>query len=56
MKFEDITVSVPVSKDRLLYCFKADTPEEFERRFKQLADDLQMKIEKEIYKKVMGEC
>lgn len=53
MKFEDITVSIPVSKDRLLYVFMADTTEEFERRFEQLANDLQIQIEKEMFKKVI---
>lgn len=53
MKFEDTTIQVSVSKEQLLYCFKADTVEEFDRRLIQLANDIQMKIEKELYKEVM---
>lgn len=53
MIFKNVTVSVPITRERLLYCFKADTAEEFERRFEQLANDIQIKIEKELYKKVI---
>ena len=53
MNFDNVTVHVPISRERLIYCFKADTVEEFERRLEQLANDIQMKIEKELFKEVM---
>ena len=53
MNFDNVTVKISISKERLLYCFKADTPEEFDRRLEQLANDIQMKIEKELFKEVM---
>lgn len=55
MNFDNVTVHISVSRDHLLYCFKADTPEEFERRFEQLANAIQMKIEKELCKEIMKE-
>ena len=53
MKFDNVTVHISVSRDHLLYCFKADTQEEFERRFEELANLIQQKIEKELFKEVM---
>lgn len=53
MKFEDTTVHITITKDQLLYCFMAETTEEFDRRMEQLANDMQLKIEKELFKKLM---
>ena len=53
MKFDNVTVHVSISRDHLLYCFKADTQEEFERRLEELANLIQQKIEKELFKEVM---
>ena len=53
MIFEDTTVYIKVTKDQLLYCFMADTTEEFDRRLEQLANDIQVKIEKELFKEIM---
>lgn len=55
MKFEDTTVHITITKDQLLYCFMAETTEEFDRRMEQLANDMQLKIEKELFKEVMKE-
>ena len=55
MHFKDITVQISVTKDQLLYCFMADTTEEFDRRMEQLANDMQLKIEKELFKELMNE-
>lgn len=55
MKFEDVTVHISVTKEQLLYCFMAETTEEFDRRMEQLANDMQLKIEKELFKEVMKE-
>ena len=55
MKFDNVTIKVPISKERLLYCFKADTYEEFERRYERLANVIQKKIENELCKEVMKE-
>lgn len=52
MKFEDTTVHITITKDQLLYCFMADTTEEFDRRMEQLANDIQVKIEKELLRKL----
>lgn len=53
MKFEDTTVKITITKDQLLYCFMAETTEEFDRRMEQLANDMKLKIEKELFKKLM---
>lgn len=53
MNFDNVTVHVSISREHLLYCFKADTIEEFERRFEQLANEIQKKIEKELCKEIM---
>lgn len=55
MKFEDVTVHISVTKEQLLYCFMAETTEEFDRRMEQLANDMQLKIEKELFKELMKE-
>ena len=52
MKFEDTTVHITITKDQLLYCFMAETTEEFDRRMEQLANDIQVKIEKELLRKL----
>lgn len=52
MKFEDTTVHITITKDQLLYCFMADTTEEFDRRMEQLANDMQREIEKELLRKL----
>lgn len=49
MNFDNVTVHITVSRDHLLYCFKADTQEEFER----FANMIKMKIDNELFKKVM---
>ena len=54
MKYEETTVHITVTKEQLLHCFMAETTEEFDRRMKQLANDMQLKIEKELFKKVMN--
>ena len=52
MKFEDTTVHITITREQLLYCFMADTTEEFDRRMEQLANDIQVKIEKELLRKL----
>ena len=53
MKFEDTTIHISVTKEQLLYCFMAETTEEFDRRMEQLVNDMQLKIEKELFKELM---
>lgn len=53
MKFEDTTIHITIKKDQLLYCFMAETTEEFDRRMEQLANDMQLKIEKELFKELI---
>lgn len=55
MKFEDTTVHITINKDQLLYCFMAETTEEFDRRIEQLANDIHLKIERELLKNLWKE-
>lgn len=55
MKFDNVTIKVPISKERLLYCFKADTVEEFDRRIEQLKEYVQSYIELEFSKELCRE-
>lgn len=55
MKFDNVTIKVPISKERLLYCFKADTIEEFDRRLEQLKEYVQNYIELEFSKELCKE-
>ncbi len=55
MKFDNVTIKVPISKERLLYCFKADTVEEFDRRLEQLKEYVQNYIELEFSKELCRE-
>lgn len=55
MKFDNVTIKVPISKERLLYCFKADTVEEFDRRLEQLKEYVQSYIELEFSKELCRE-
>ena len=56
MIFKDVTVHISVTKEQLLYCFLADTTEEFDRRIEQLANDMHLKIEKELFKELIKEA
>ena len=55
MKFDNVTIKVPISKERLLYCFKADTVEEFDRRLEQLKEYVQSYIELKFSKELCRE-
>lgn len=55
MNFDKVTIKVPISKERLIYCFKADTIEEFERRLEQLKEYVQNYIENEFSKELCKE-